>query len=189
MTYRSDRLTASQREAIAARLVAAEHGLLGAVGTLLGLRREIERGVRRTGQHGAGFPSVSALLRGLTEAQALVHEAHGERVAVDALLERPGAAAATPMLPDPPRLGHAPPPDEASRRWWPFPWQLGVVLGWHLRYRPWWSTLRLAEAVVRGEREALRERDRELFERSDAHDRRRVLPPLDDRPQSSKIPS
>lgn len=183
MTYRSDVLDAVQRERIAGHLAAAEQKLLGASGALANRRREIERVVANKAEYGGpGYPSVARLTATLTEAQALVYEAHGELAAADAVMgRRPAELAAAPMLPDPPRLGRKPPADARSDRFWPSPYDPVGMLVWYLRYRPWWSTLDLAEGIVHGERAALREREREVEARSEPGARAKILPPLEPR--------
>lgn len=176
--YREDRIAPDRARAISARLLAADHHLLAAAGDIFALRREVERAVASRKRHGPGYPSGERLVSALTEAQRQIYAAHEERIAIDELLDRPAPTACT-MVPDPPRLGARPEPDERSRRWWPAPFDPIGMLVWYLHYRPWWSTLDLTERRIRDDRLALREREQSLRLRTEPGLQLETLPAID----------
>lgn len=176
--YREDRIPPATVVDIASRLVTADRELLAAAGALTMLRLEIERAVMSRKKHGPGYPGSEPILTALIDAQRRAYVAHEELVVIDAALER-STSAACMMLPDPPRLGARPPADERSGRFSPAPFDPIGMLVWYLRYRPWWSTLDIAIAMLHDQRLVLRDRETELGKRSDVAIERELLPPLD----------
>ncbi len=177
--YRSERVSDERALAIGRHLLTADHELLAAAGTVASLRRELERAVASRNRTGPSYPPVTSMIDALTSAQQQAWAAHEELVALDALLERPHPGACL-ELPDPPTSGARLPADERSRRWYPAPFDPIGMLLWHLRYRPWWSTLDVAAQRLHRARLALREREAQLDARCDAALVRERLPALGD---------
>ena len=177
--YRSERVSDEHAIAIATHLLTADHELLAAAGSVASVRGELERAVASRSRHGPSYPPGESMIAALTSAQQQAWAAHEELVAADALLERPHPGGCV-ELPDPPTLGARLPADERSRRWYPAPFDPIGMLLWHLRYRPWWSTLDVAARRLHGARLALREREQQLDARCDAAVVRARLPALGD---------